>query len=104
MKLDKFVKLTVIRANHCRPAIYCKDGFKMSVQGGDGMYCSPRAEVDKYDSMEVGFPSERVELLMEYAEDSDKPTETVYGWVPVGIIQKVINLHGGIDVEKTLNR
>lgn len=29
-----------------RPHIFCKDGFEMSVQAGDGLYCEPRANLE----------------------------------------------------------
>ena len=34
---------------------------------------------------------------MEYAEDADNPTGTVYGWVPVEVVDAVIAAHGGIN-------
>jgi hypothetical protein len=34
--------------------------------------------------------------LMEYAEDPVDPTGTVYGWVPVELVNKLIDKHGGI--------
>ena len=56
--------------------MHCKDGFSMSVQAHDGAYCKPRCdpqETDWYYEVEVGFPSDKEELLMEYCE---KPRET----------------------------
>jgi hypothetical protein len=44
----------------------------------------------------VGFPSERDGLLMPYAEKPERPTETVYGWVPASIVATVIAKHGGV--------
>lgn len=75
----------------------CKDGFTMSVQANSGAYCEPRvSDASRYESAEVGFPSEAEPLLMEWAEAPDKPTETVYGWVPVAVIRQVIEKHGGM--------
>lgn len=77
----------------------CKDGFSMSVQANEWAYCSPREHSDDltiYDAMEVGYPSEEETLLLEYAEEVDMPTDTVYGYVPVEIIQEVVNKHGGL--------
>ena len=76
----------------------CVDGFSMSVQGHFGAYCSPRVNfASRYDSLEIGFPSEREDIIMPYidGEDSD-PTQTVYGYVPVNVIVEVIKKHGGI--------
>ena len=35
---------------------------------------------------------------MEYVEDYDNPTYTVYAYVPVEVVQEVIEKHGGIKV------
>jgi len=104
--LKKFVETTFKSKNgFChRPMIVCNDGFNMSVQGSSFHYCSPRLTQSWYNSMEIGFPSEVEELIMEYVEDKDNPTETVYGYVPCELIQKVIDKHKGIDVEATFNK
>ena len=57
--------------------VVCADGFKMSVQAFAGGYCTPRVDgADKYEEVEVGYPSEPEELLMGWAEEPDKPTQT----------------------------
>lgn len=76
----------------------CADGFSMSVQASSTSYCSPRVNVAvRYSSVEVGFPSEEEPLLLEYAEDPDNPTGTVYGYVPVITVTNVIAKHGGMQ-------
>lgn len=105
--------------------VYCKDGFSVSVIAGGGAYCSPRPaycfcalkgmedypphepnELEPaphdypgpYIEVEVGFPSERPEpwdVWGECAEDPDRPTETVYPYVPIYMIKELIELHGG---------
>ena len=78
-------------------AVKCADGFTMSVQAHAGAYCSPRmAGAPEYRQVEVGFPSMEEPLLMDWAEDADKPTDTVYGWVPVQVVTNVIAKHGGM--------
>jgi len=84
-----------------RPRIICNDGFTMSVQASKYTYCEPRGFYNFYTEMEIGFPSEREELIMAYAENKNNPTETVYGYVPRDIIQKVIDKHKGINIELT---
>jgi hypothetical protein len=79
-----------------RPRIACADGFSMSVQAGVALYSSPRDDAESYSMVEIGFPSERVDEFMKYAEDPDKPTDTVYAYVPVGIVDAVIARHGGV--------
>ena len=77
--------------------VTCKDGFTMSVQANEGAYCSPRIDKAlKYTAVEVGYPSEREDLLMEWAEEPEKPTCTVYGYVPTTRITLVVAKHGGI--------
>ena len=77
--------------------VVCADGFTMSVQAHQGAYCSPRMSgAPKYTHVEVGFPSAREDLLIEFAEEPDKPTQTVYGWVPVQTVTNVLVKHGGI--------
>ena len=76
--------------------IKCADGFSMSVQASRGSYCSPRDDSGPYDSVEVGFPSSFDVYLHEYAEDPDKPTDTVYGWVPADTVIMCIDAHGGM--------
>ena len=81
------------------PFIECADGFTMSAQASEYHYCSPRlTAAHPYAEVEVGYPSERCESLMPYAEDADAPTQTVYGWVPVTIVEQLIDLHGGVAV------
>jgi hypothetical protein len=77
--------------------IKCIDGFTMSVQASQYMYCEPRVDVGPWRAVEVGFPSMRVEEFMKYAEDRGDPTQTVYNRVPVAVVNKVIQDHGGID-------
>ena len=77
--------------------VVCADGFTMSVQAHASAYCIPRMTgAPIYREVEVGFPSEREELLMEWAEEAHKPTDTVYGFVPVRVVTNVIAKHGGM--------
>lgn len=103
MNIQDFIQETNVIENGYifRPRIFCKDGFNFSAQASSGHYCYPRKTTDFYSKMELGFPSEEEELLFEYAETEYNWTQTVYGWVPVEVIQEVIDKHGGIDVEKT---
>ena len=90
--------------------IRCADGFTLSVIAGAGTYCTPRPacpyggnEVSEdypgsYTEVEVGYPSERPEpwsTWVEYVEDPDRPTGTVYAYVPAEVVPDLIGLHGG---------
>ena len=86
------------------PHVVCKDGFEMSVQCGQSLYSSPKDVAKRYREVEIGFPSVPEPLIAEYAEDwevegDDDPRlcETVYGYVPVKLVNKVLKKHGGID-------
>ncbi len=77
--------------------VVCKDGFSMSVQANSTSYCNPRvSNADKYNEVEIGYPNRSEDLLLEYAEDCDRPTETVYPYVPAPVVTMVIAKHGGM--------
>jgi len=79
------------------PRITCVDGFSMSVQANRGSYCEPRnGGRGPWSLVEVGYPSTKEELLMPYADSPESPTETVYGYVPIAVVDEVIAKHGGI--------
>lgn len=78
------------------PKIKCADGFAMSVQASAAHYCSPRDSEGPWDSVEIGYPTERVESFMPYIDGEDsEPTGTVYGYVPLTIVAQAIIDHGG---------
>ena len=77
--------------------VICKDGFRMSIQAHDTAYCEPRiVGADKYTAVEIGFPNQREEMILEYAENRSTPTDTVYAYVPSSLVSLVIAKHGGI--------
>ena len=107
-----------------RARLTCNDGYSVSIQASEHTYCTPRytqyqdgdiwhvingnffdygekprnftsENYIPYEAVELGFPSEADELINEYAEDDDY-TDTVYGYVPVDIVEKLIEKHGGI--------
>ena len=82
--------------------ITCVSGLTFSAQASVAHYCLPRNGTGPWEEVEVGFPSERVEEFMAYADNPDNPTDTVYGWVPVEVVEAVVNNHGGI-VEQCLS-
>jgi hypothetical protein len=77
--------------------VVCKDGTKISVQASSYHYCSPRIDVGPYTEVECGYPTAVPnDRMLSYAEDSDKPLETVYGWVPISLVWEFILDHGGM--------
>ena len=94
------------------PHIVCSDGFEMSVQVGYHLYSEPKKVAKRYSKVEVGFPSEHEPLIEEYAEtffkedemDVTDYTNTVYPYVPVKVVDKVLKKHGGINMAETLSK
>lgn len=79
------------------PKLICADGFQLSVQASQYHYCAPREDAQPfYCLVEVGYPSEKEPLLMQYAEEADNPTETVYGYVPTELVAEIVTKHGGL--------
>lgn len=80
-----------------RPYIVCADGFTMSVQASSYHYCKPRSDdANVYTHVEIGYPSAVEPALMPYVEDASAPTDTVYAYVPVEVVDIVIESHGGM--------
>ena len=121
MKINEFIKKNLKVTNHSSgplinhmltssrlPKIVCSDGFEMSVQVGFSLYSTPKKVAKRYSAVEIGFPSEHEPLIEEYAEtfhqeDETDYTDTVYPYVPVAIVDKVLKKHGGIDLNETLS-
>ena len=119
MKINEFIQRNLKVTNHSSdplmkhmltstrlPKIICSDGFEMSVQVGFSLYSTPKKIAKRYTEVEIGFPSVHEPLIEEYAEGSfdEVPdyTDTVYPYVPVKIVDKVLKKHGGIDLLETL--
>ena len=81
--------------------IVCADGFQVSVQASRTHYCEPRDDHGPYTEVELGYPNMPVAAWLEYAEDPDRPTTTVYGYVPIEVVEVVLEYHGGIDWAET---
>ena len=73
--------------------VVCKDGFNMSVQAGESAYSDPRDNKGPYSHVEIGFPSSHSELLRPYM---DGDGSDLYGYVPVHVVQMVIDRHKGM--------
>lgn len=101
---NEYIKKTYSTSNlgdyypFVRTRIQCNDGFSISIQASAGHYCEPRRTFEgPYTEVELGFPSCSEELLIPYMEDDCcKPENTVYPYVPVEVVDKVIKKHGGI--------
>ena len=84
------------KVRETNPHIHCKDGFHLSVQARSTSYCAPRDDHGPWLLVEVGFPSATPEFIMDHCEDPENPTGTVYAYVPIGLVEKLIDYHGGM--------
>lgn len=81
-----------------RPHVVCKDGYRVSIQANSYTYCRPRIDhADSYSKVELGYPNQEDDLISDYAENPVNQTGTVYGYVPVEIVDQLLEKHGGID-------
>ena len=107
---EEYSSLKEVLTTSRLPHIVCADGFSMSVQVGYSLYSTPKKVAKRYSAVEIGFPSEHEPLIEEYAEflpfseEDEEPdyTDTVYPYVPVKLVDKVLKRHGGINLTKTL--
>lgn len=79
------------------PAMVCADGFEMSVQGHWGGYCEPRGDFEpQYRSVEVSTAPQAEQLLVAHG-GTDYDEFSIYGYVPIELIEKIVVKHGGLQ-------
>lgn len=99
--LTKFNSLSPFRVAFA-PRLVCQNGFSMLVNGNKRAYCKPQSDVGPWTHVEVSFPSSSVDLILptvevfDYGDDETDPTQTIYGNVPVEVVDQLIESHGGI--------
>lgn len=82
-----------------RRHVVCNDGFIISVQASSGHYCTPQEDMlEEYQTVELGLPNRKDDLILPYAEDPEWPTTTVYPQVPMDLVELLIEKHGGLMV------
>lgn len=82
------------------PKIICKDGFMLSVQASSMHYCKPPRDYTIWTHVEVAYPNIEEDVLEQYADEPDGFNMTIYPYVPIEIIQGLVDKHGGIDHER----
>lgn len=93
-----------IKIRSSMPRLVLNDGMSLSVQVGEHLYCHPRSNVGPYTQVEIGFPSEPLpEPFLPYCEEPNRPTQTVYGYVPFDLVLFFIGSRGGIDITKSFD-
>jgi hypothetical protein len=83
----------------CIAPIKCSNGVVMSVQASRFHYCNPRNDQGPWETVEVGYPSEKIDDLMPFAVDKRNPTDTVYAHVPIEVVAKIIDESGGFCLD-----
>jgi hypothetical protein len=82
--------------------IVCTDGFTISVQASKNHYCTPRDNKGPYSAVELGFPNRTLPKHFEEYGDGDELDSQVFGYVPVELVNELINQHGGVDFGQIL--
>jgi len=95
VELQRFLMKARRSARGVLPPLCCADGFKLSVQAGSSLYCTPRSDVGPWTHVEVGYPSRVEPLLWSYAEIPGDWTNTVYPYTPAEVVAAVVELHDG---------
>jgi hypothetical protein len=75
--------------------IECVDGFTISAQASNKHYAELSEDGSGYSYVECGYPNREPEYIMDYAQDDTCPTDTVYCYVPIELVESLINLHNG---------
>lgn len=86
--------------------ITCADGYTLSVIAGCATYCKPRPALtagpflDLMFDVPVGYPGPYTHVEVMTGGDQPAGWEQydavgVYGFVPVGLVQQLIDAHGG---------
>ena len=91
------------------PYVICNDDFEFSCQASYSHYSEPRGLADEYTQVEIGFPSLNDRLIEKYREDYGWEddcglTNPVYPYVPVEVVDELIQFHCGINEEAVLER
>ena len=75
------------------PRIECDDGLVMSVQASSMHYCTPRDNVGPWTHVEIGYPSRVIPELAQYGEQG---YSSVYAYVPIELVENIIEASGGM--------
>lgn len=85
------------RVTPMRRKAKCADGFEVSIQASEFHYCQPRDNSGQYWEVELGFPTSHPgEEVAAFAEDENDLTGTVYGYVPIELVDDLLQSHGGL--------
>ena len=91
------------------PYVICNDDFEFSCQASSTHYSEPRGIADYYSQVEIGFPSLNDRIIEKYREDYGWEedcglTNPVYPYVPVKVVDELIEFHCGINESAVCDR
>ena len=91
------------------PYVICNDDFEFSCQASSSHYSEPRGIADYYSQVEIGFPSLNDRIIEKYREDYGWEedcglTNPVYPYVPVKVVDELIEFHCGINESAVCDR
>ena len=87
--------ISLITKNYLFDELELNDGLSLSVQASDGHMCSPRETIkdgSEYEEVEVYSHGIYVNELIHFCSE----TEFTYGYVPVELMEELVEKHGGI--------
>lgn len=88
------------------PKIYCNDGFNVSIQVHNGAYCASENGYREFgldwQKVEWGYPSEP--LTDEKYNPENPEGDSVGAYVPIEVMEELIEQHGGIDIMTTFKK
>lgn len=99
MKINEFLRKYRMQRDGIqvvRPRVKCADGYTVSVQAGNRWNSEPQLDTGWYSKVELGYPTAADEELRDYADEKRDLRKTVYGFVPVKLVDEVLTKHGGI--------
>jgi isocitrate dehydrogenase kinase/phosphatase len=91
------------------PYVICNDDFEFSCQASSTHYSEPRGLANEYTQVEIGFPSLNDRIIEKYREDYGWEedcglTNPVYPYVPVKVVDELIEFHCGINESAVCDR
>lgn len=89
--------------NGIRPPFVCKDGFRFFINAGSKFACDPQKDYDLdnnifpvYHRLEICVNPDELTINDKSFIDSYKHTDSVFSYVPVGAVGRLISAHGGL--------
>lgn len=79
-----------------RPRLVCEDGFAFNVDAGQQFYSEPDGFSMKYITVQLSNVSESIDVLLEFGFPDGSYDFGTYKFVPVELVDSLIELHGGI--------